>query len=95
GAMLASAGFRNEASRPGFEPVPLERLILTPPVTLALGFFDSASLATQRWAFGRHRVVRRTMRGRTVAALPSGILGCPAWFAADGPALLARAGGAR
>ncbi|HEX8232628.1 MAG TPA: ABC transporter substrate-binding protein [Caulobacteraceae bacterium] len=95
GAMLAAAGWRNAAGRPGFQPVRLERLVISPPQALALGYFDPASLAAQRWAFGRHRVVRELASTRPAMALPSSILGCPAWFAADGPALLARWNAAR
>jgi iron complex transport system substrate-binding protein len=91
GAMLDAAGYRNVAGRMSFEPVRLEKLVVSPPDALVLGFFDPAALATQRWAFGRHRVVQRLVAERTLAALPSSILGCPAWFAADGPLLLAKA----
>ena len=41
----------------------------------------------------RHAALKARLPGRTVASLPSSILGCPAWFAADGPELLARARG--
>jgi iron complex transport system substrate-binding protein len=91
GAMLRGAGLSNLAGKTFFEPIPLERLALSPPAALVLGYFDAAALAVQRWAFGRHHLVRKVARERTLASLPSSILGCPAWFAADGPALLARA----
>lgn len=95
GAMLSAAGWANASVRPGYQPVGLERLVLSPPQALVLGYFDAASLAAQRWAFGRHRAVRQISRGRPAVALPSSILGCPAWFAADGAALLAQHGGRR
>lgn len=95
GAMLSAAGYRNVAGRMSFEPIALETMVLSPPSVLVLGFFDPAAMATQRWAFGRHHIVRRLARERTLAALPSSILGCPAWFAADGPQRLAAAGRSR
>ncbi|MDB5440338.1 MAG: transporter substrate-binding protein [Caulobacteraceae bacterium] len=95
GAMIAAAGFRNVAGRMSFQPIALERMTLSPPDALVLGFFDPEALATQRWAFGRHRIVRKLARERTLARLPSDILACPAWFAADGPARLAAAARAR
>jgi iron complex transport system substrate-binding protein len=95
GAMLSAAGLDNLARRPSFTAVPLERMALTPPTALVLGYFDTAALATQRWAFGRHHLVRRIARERTLARLPSSVLGCPAWFAADAPAILAAAERAR
>lgn len=91
GAMLEAAGYHNIAGRMSFEPVSLEKLVVSPPDALVLGFFDDAALSTQRWAFGRHRVVRELAARRTLVSLPSSILGCPAWFAADGPMLMARA----
>lgn len=91
GAMLAVAGWSNASARSGFQPVGLERLILVPPRALVLGYFDAASIATQRWAFGRHAVVRTLARRTPAAALPASILGCPAWFAAEGATRLSAA----
>ncbi len=94
GAMISAAGL-TDAAGPGYAPVPLERLVLDPAQALVLGFFDPASLETQRWSVGRRAIVRRLAAQRTLAALPASILGCPAWFAADGPRDLAAARGAR
>lgn len=87
-AMMRAAGFDNLAPS-GFAPVSVERIALTPPFRFILGFFDR-SRADWRGP-GRHPVVRRAARGRTVASLPAAVLTCPAWFAADGAALLAKA----
>ncbi len=91
GAMMAAAGLSDAASAPGYAPVSLERIVADPPDAFVLGFFDPASTAAQRWSIGRHTALRRAMAGRTLAVLPATILGCPAWFAADGAAILARA----
>ena len=90
GAMIAGAGL-TDAAGPGFAPVPLERMAIDPPAALVLGFFDPVSLGTQRWSIGRRAIVRRIAAQRTLASLPASILGCPAWFAADGPRDLAAA----
>ena len=87
-AVIRAAGFANLAS-PGFGPVSVERIALTPPARFILGFFDRTR-ADWRGP-GRHPVVRRAARGRTVASLPAAVLTCPAWFAADGVAMLAKA----
>ncbi|WP_296820209.1 ABC transporter substrate-binding protein [Brevundimonas sp.] len=92
-AMLAAAGMSNAWAGPAFAPVSVERLILQPPRRFVLGFFDS--LRTDRRGAGRHpSVARRTMRG-AVVSLPGAMLGCPAWFAADGAWRIARASPAR
>ena len=91
GAMLRAAGMRDAASAPGFAPAPLEKLVLHPPDAMILGFFDPASAATQHWSLASHPALKATLRGRIAASLPGAILGCPAWFAADGARVLAAA----
>lgn len=89
-AMMRAAGMANLATGSTWKPIPLERLVMSPPRTFVLGFFDAFSVAMQRWAPGRHAALRKRLPGRTAASLPASILGCPAWFAADGAAALAR-----
>lgn len=88
-AMMRAAGMTNLATGSTWKPIPLERLVMTPPRAFVLGFFDTFAVAMQRWGPGRHAALRKRLEGRTVASLPSTILGCPAWFAADGAELLA------
>jgi len=95
GAMMQAAGLTDAAPAPGFAPAPLEDLVLHPPDAVALGFFDHGSISTQHWSLAQHPALKATMRGRVVASLPGAILGCPAWFAADGARDLAAAAGAR
>lgn len=90
GSVLRAAGL-TPATRGGYAPVSLERLVADPPDGVVLGFFDTASMGGQRWSVGRRAAVRRLLRGRTIASLPATILGCPGWFAADGARDLAAA----
>ena len=86
-AVLRAAGFRNGIARPGYQPLGVERVVLSPPALFVRGFFD---LARADWrGAGRHPAMRRAMRGRTAADLPGAVLTCPAWFAADAAAELA------
>lgn len=89
-AVLKAAGFVNAVASPGFGPLPVERIALQPPARFVLGFFDQ-SRADWRGA-GRHPLVRRAARGRTVASLPAAALTCPAWFAADAAVMLGQGG---
>jgi iron complex transport system substrate-binding protein len=91
GAILAAAGLRNAAPSASFAPVSLERLAIDPPDGLVLGFFDPASAQTQHWSISQRGALRRIAAGRMLASLPGSELGCPAWFAADAAADLARA----
>jgi hypothetical protein len=86
-AMMRAAGFENLTTTPGFGPLGVETIALQPPARFILGFFDKVR-ADWRGA-GRHPVVRRVAEGRTAAALPAAVLTCPAWFAADGAAMMA------
>lgn len=89
GAMMSAAGLRNAAAAPGFAPVSLERMAARPPDGFVLGFFDREALSAQRWSPGRRGVIKRIAAGRVLAELPGAVLGCPAWFAADGTRMLA------
>ena len=88
GAILVAAGFANLALSPGFAPVSVERIALRPPSRFVLGFFDQ--IRADWRGPGRHPVVRRAAAGRVAARLPASVLSCPAWFAADAAAILAR-----
>ncbi|CAN5558489.1 ABC transporter substrate-binding protein [soil metagenome] len=90
-AMLRAAGFTNDATQPYFSPAPLEQLVLAPPKAVVLGFFDLTRAGADRWGPGRHAALRKATRGRVIASLPGAMLGCSAWFAADGAQALARA----
>ncbi|HEX6859333.1 MAG TPA: ABC transporter substrate-binding protein [Caulobacteraceae bacterium] len=90
-AVLAAAGLRGAAERPGFAAVSLERLVLDPPGALVLGFFDAFARAMERWGPGRHRVLTQLVETKTVGSLPGAIAGCPGWFAAEGALKLAKA----
>ncbi|WP_296165115.1 ABC transporter substrate-binding protein [uncultured Brevundimonas sp.] len=80
-AILTAAGFDNLTTSPGYVPVSVERVALSPPKRFILGFFD---LFRSDWRGpGRHPVVRGAAKGRVAARLPASALTCPAWFAAD------------
>lgn len=86
-AMMTAAGFRNLTETPGFGSLSVERIVLEPPVRVVLGFFDQVR-ADWRGP-GRHPAVQKVTRRRSAASLPAAVLTCPAWFAADGVAMLA------
>ena len=88
-SMIRAAGFANLATRPGYGVLSLESLALHPPALVALGFFDENMAAYERWSVGRSRILQRLARTRGTVSLRSAILGCPAWFVADGAAELA------
>lgn len=89
--MLNAAGLSNASKGPFFSAVPLEAMVMAPPRAVVLGFFDLTRAGSDRWGPGRHAALKRATAERTIALLPGAVVGCPAWFAADGAALLAKA----
>lgn len=94
-AMLKASGLSNASTRPYFSAMPLERLVMAPPQTVVKGFFDLTRAGSDRWGPGRHAALTRATADRTIASLPGAIVGCPAWFAAEGVTRLARGRTAR
>jgi len=90
-AVLEAAGLRNAATRPGYQPVSLEVLVMNPPNALVLGFFDAFATAMVRWGPGRHRVLQPLIREKAIGSLSASVAGCPGWFAAEGARQLAEA----
>lgn len=88
-AMMRAAGLTNAWRDAAFAPMSVERLVLQTPRRFVLGFFDARR--ADRRAVGRHPSVRRRTEVHTVASLPGSMLGCPAWFVADGSWMIARA----
>jgi len=90
-AMMRAAGLANVETSPGYRELSLEQLVARPPSAVVEGVFDPGSGAGDPWGVGRHQVLRRLTAGRTLVSLPGAVLACPAWFAADGVELIARA----
>ncbi len=94
-AMFTASGLKNTTQTTGYAELSLERLIADPPAAVVGGFFDRAAVSRQPWGIGRHRVLRELMRRTALVSLPAAILGCPAWFAADGATRIAAAARSR
>lgn len=91
GAMMQAAGLATAAASPGYSAAPLERLVLNPPAALVLGFFRDLSGGRQHWTIAGNGYLQGLVHQRAIASLPGSMLGCPAWFAADGALALAKA----
>jgi iron complex transport system substrate-binding protein len=90
-AMMSAAGLAPLASAPGYAPVRLEALVLNPPAALVLGFFQDLAGGRQHWTIAGDGYLRGLVQQHAVASLPGRLLGCPAWFAAEGSLALAQA----
>jgi len=90
-AMMWAAGLATASAAPGYQPVSLESLALDPPRALVLAFFRDLAGGRQHWTIAGNGYLQDLMRRRAIASLPGSMLGCPAWFAADGALALAQA----
>ena len=90
-AMMSAAGLAPLATVPGYAPVSLEALVLNPPAALVLGFFRDLAGGRQHWTIAGNGYLQGLVRQRAIASLPGRVLGCPAWFAAEGSLALAKA----
>ncbi len=92
GALFSAAGLSNFQTRPGWNPLPVERLALEQPRITATAFFDGAVRGQDFWSSARHPIVTRTVASRPQAELDGATVSCGGWFVADAVETLAAAG---
>ena len=92
--MLVAAGLQNFQARPGWRPIPLERLAYEQPDLIAAAFFGSLTNHPNGWSPARHPVARAQLAGRTVVSIEGAWTACGAWFLMDAVEALAQAAGA-
>ena len=88
-ALFAAAGLDNFQSRPGWRPIPLERLAYENPDLIAKAAFGEGTSHDDAWTSFRHPVVRRAARSVPAAVIDGATTSCGAWFLADAVAALA------
>jgi iron complex transport system substrate-binding protein len=88
-AAINAAGARNVRSARGWQVMPLEELVETPPALIALGFFDAGRERMNAWSPSRHPALRSALaRARTVS-LPPAVISCEAWTMIDAAEIIA------
>ena len=87
--LLAAAGLDNFQPRPGWRPIPLERLAYETPDLAAEASFGEGTNHDDAWTPFRHPVARRTMRSVPLASLDGATTSCGGWFLADAVTTLA------
>ncbi|MGD9966230.1 MAG: ABC transporter substrate-binding protein [Hyphomonadaceae bacterium] len=99
GAMIDSvidaAGGRNVRTETGWQVLPVERLVQTPPALIAIGFFDTGRDRVNAWSPSRHPALRRALADARTVSLPPAAISCEAWYAIDAAETIAAALGAR
>ena len=90
--VLAAAGYANFQRRPGWNPLPLERLAYERPDVVVAAFYEGAMGDTDHWSAARHPIARAQLDSRPVVPLEGAWTSCGAWFLVDAVEALARAG---
>ena len=88
--MLTAAGLENFQTRPGWWPIPLERLAYEQPDLLAVAFHESLADHPHAWSAIRHPVARALLDRETVIPIEGAWTACGAWFLMDAVESLAR-----
>ncbi|WP_428102039.1 ABC transporter substrate-binding protein [Candidatus Rariloculus sp.] len=92
--MLTAAGLDNFQMRPGWGPIPLERLAYEKPDLVAAAFFENLPSGPHAWSPIRHPVARAQLDGGAVVPIEGAWTACGAWFLMDAVEALARGPGA-
>ena len=92
--IIVAAGLVNYQTRPGWRPIPLERLAYERPDVVVPAFFDSLTNHPHAWSPMRHPVARSQLQAGTTIPIEGAWTACGAWFLMDAVEALA-AGAAR
>ena len=84
--IIKLAGFDTVAEEAGivlWAPLPLEKMVLSPPDFIVASFFGDADVLVSYWSSGRHGVNQRMMAGLPTIHIPSHYLSCSGAFTVD------------
>lgn len=81
--MITTAGLTNFEKRPGWNPLPLERLVSEQPDVAVTAFFGAGTIDQNYWSESRHPVVRDTLRRQSTIAVDGAATACNGWFIVD------------
>lgn len=90
-AVIHAAGGANARTAPGWQVLPLERLVAEPPAIVAQGFFETGQIRASPFNFARHPALERALGAATRVPLPAAAISCEAWYAVEAAERLAAA----
>jgi len=91
-AMITAGGVTNIAAEEGksyWPPLPAEELLLNPPQLIIAGFFGSQDEQINYWSAARHPAIAKLFANTPTLHLPTDLISCAAWYAADASAMIA------
>lgn len=81
--MLLAAGYENFQEKPGWRPIPLERLAYDQPDVIAAAFFEQLTNHPDAWSPMNHPIAKRQMQEQTLVPLQGAWTACGGWFILD------------
>lgn len=90
--MMTTAGLTNFQNRPGWNPLPVERLATDRPDMIAVASFGASPGYQNYWSAARHPIVRNQIADLPIAQLDGSTTACGGWFVMDAIEVLATAG---
>jgi len=88
--LLLAAGLDNFSARPGWQPLPLERLAYEQPDLLVTASFLEDE---HPWSAARHPLLKRQLSGLPAVTLPGAWTACGGWFLIDAVEAMAAVSG--
>lgn len=85
-SIIKLAGFSTVAEDAGIRswaPLPLEKMVLSPPDFIVASFFGDEDVLVSYWSSGRHGVNARMMANLPTIHIPSDYLSCSGAFSVD------------
>ncbi|WP_299329044.1 ABC transporter substrate-binding protein [Parasphingopyxis sp.] len=87
--LLLAAGVTNFQDRPGWNPIPLERLAYDRPALIALAFFGATN-HVDSWSAAQHPVAQAQIEQLPVVPIEGAWTSCGGWFLIDAVEALAQ-----
>ena len=87
--LFKASGLANFQTRPGWNPIPLERLAYERPEQIALGFSDSNRDRIDTWSAARHPIAQAQLRDLSVIPIKGAWTACGGWFLVEAVEALA------
>lgn len=84
--IIKLAGFETIAEEAGISfwlPLPLEKLVLSPPDFVVAAYFHDSDVHVSNWSSGRHGVYKKLMGNLPTIHVPSHLLACSGAFAPE------------
>ena len=81
--MLRAAGYVNYQEKPGWQGLPLERLVFDSPDVVAMAFFETLTDHLDAWSAMWHPIARRQLQKVATVPLQGAWTACGGWFLVD------------